>query len=172
MTKTATITCEFEYELHIGQLTPQDAELTSKMLGHGFIPTIDFYRVAEIFRGEVLPKPERDHLVNLVKDFLHGTFRTSLPRHFASNGRAKIIDICVHEPKYRDTIFIDQRNLQVCTSMHVIAVIEVTLDDHAEVDHDKLYWLIHKRVINDIWYSELDRYLSAAWFDRLEIEYR
>lgn len=92
MTKTATITCEFEYELRIGRLTPQDAELTSKMLGHGFIPTIDFYRVAEIFHGEVLPESELDHLAKLVKDFLYGKLQTSLPRHFASNGKARIAD--------------------------------------------------------------------------------
>lgn len=172
MTKTATITCELDYELRIGRLTPQDAELISKTLGHGSIPTIDFYRVAEIFRGEVLPKSERDHLVNVVKDFLYGAFRTSLPRHFVSNGRAKIIDICVHEPKYRDTIIIDQRNLQVYTSMHVIAVIEVTLDDESEIDREKLFTLINKRGADDCWYSELDRYLNSTRFCGLEIEYR
>lgn len=53
MTKTATITCEFEYSLCICQLTQQDAELASQVFGYGSVETSEFYRIAEQLRGEL-----------------------------------------------------------------------------------------------------------------------
>lgn len=47
MTKTATITCEFEYSLCICQLTQQDAELANQVFGYGSVATSEFYRIAE-----------------------------------------------------------------------------------------------------------------------------
>lgn len=47
MTKTATITCEFEYGLQIGQLTQQDAELANQVFRYGSATTSEFYRIAE-----------------------------------------------------------------------------------------------------------------------------
>lgn len=56
--------------------------------------------------------------------------------------------------------------------VRVIVVIEVTLDDDREINREKLFKLIGKRSTNDCWYSELDKYLSYAEFNELEIEYR
>ena len=46
MTKTATITCEFEYELCIGQLTQRDTKLAEEMFGYRCVDTNKFYKVA------------------------------------------------------------------------------------------------------------------------------
>lgn len=81
------------------------------MFGCRCVDTNKFYKVAQEFHGEVLPESELDHLAKLVKDFLYGKLQTSLPRHFASNGKARIADISVRVLKYRDEIFINQRNL-------------------------------------------------------------
>ena len=56
--------------------------------------------------------------------------------------------------------------------VRVIVVIEVTLDDDREIDREKLFRLIGKRGTGDCWHSELDKYLSYAALDELEIEYR
>ena len=172
MTKTATITCEFEYRLQIGQLAPQDANLVREVTGFGLVYTDKFYSVAQAYHGEILPESELDHLTNLVKDFLYGKLQTSLPNHFASNGGAKIVGISVRKSKYQDTLFVDPRNLRVYMIVRVIVVIEVTLDDDREINREKLFKLIGKRSTKDCWYSELDKYLSYAEFGELEIEYR
>lgn len=70
MTKTANITCEFEYSLCICQLTQQDAELANQVFGYGSVETSEFYRIAEQLRGELLPESELDRLANIVKDSL------------------------------------------------------------------------------------------------------
>lgn len=172
MTKTATITCEFEYGLQIGQLTSQDVELVKQVTRFGFVDTDRFYSISQAFHGEVLPESELDHLAKLVKDFLYGKLQTSLPRHFASNGKARIADISVRVLNYRDEIFINQRNLGAYMTVHVAVVIEATLDDDSEIDREKLFTLINKRGADDCWYSELDRYLNSTRFCGLEIEYR
>ena len=172
MSKTATITCEFEYGLQIGQLTSQDVELVKQVARFGFVNTDELYSIAQAFHGEILPESELDHLANLVKDFLYGKLRTSLPRHFVSNGKARIADIIVRVLGYRDEIFINQRNLGVYMTVHAAVVIEVTLDNDSEIDYEKLFTLINKRGADDCWYSELDRYLNSTRFYGLEIEYR
>lgn len=111
-------------------------------------------------------------MAKLVKDFLYGKLQTSLPRHFASNGKARIANISVRVLNYRDEIFINQRNLGVYMTVHVAVVIEATLDDDSEIDREKLFTLINKRGADDCWYSELDRYLNSTRFCGLEIEYR
>lgn len=60
MTKTATITCEFEYGLQIGQLTSQDVELVKQVTRFGFVDTGRFYSISQAFHGEVLPESELD----------------------------------------------------------------------------------------------------------------
>lgn len=172
MTKTANITCEFEYSLCICQLTQQDAELANQVFEYGSVETSEFYRIAEQLRGEFLPESELDRLANIVKDSLCEKLKTSLPRHFASNGKARIADSSVRVLNYRDEIFINQRNLGVYMAVHVAVVIEVTLDDDSEIDREKLFTLINKRGADDCWYSELDRYLNSTRFCGLEIEYR
>lgn len=156
MSKTATITCEFEYGLQIGQLTSQDVELVKQVTRFGFVDTDRFYSISQAFHGEVLPESELDHLAKLVKDFLYG----------------KIVNISVRVLNYRDEIFINQRNLGVYMTVRVAVVIEATLDDESEIDREKLFTLINKRGADDCWYSELDRYLNSTRFCGLEIEYR
>ena len=39
MSKTATITCEFEYELCICQLTQRDAKLAEEVFGYSCVDT-------------------------------------------------------------------------------------------------------------------------------------
>ena len=105
MTKTATITCEFEYGLQIGQLTSQDVELVKQATRFGFVDADRFYSISQAFHGEVLPESELDHLAKLVKDFLYGKLQTSLPRHFVSNGGAKIANISLTTVYYGDKVF-------------------------------------------------------------------
>lgn len=172
MTKTATINCEFEYGLQIGQLTSQDVELVKQVTRFGFVDTDRFYSISQAFHGEVLPESELDHLAKLVKDFLYGKLQTSLPRHFASNGKARIANISVRVLNYRDEIFINQRNLGVYMTVHVAVVIEATLDDDSEIDREKLFKLIENRYADFAWYGELSRYTIRTSFGELEIEYR
>lgn len=60
MSKTATITCEFEYGLQIGQLAPQDVELVKRVTKFGFVNTDRFYSISQAFYGDVLPESELD----------------------------------------------------------------------------------------------------------------
>lgn len=46
MSKTATITGEFEYRLQIGQLAPEDANLVRQVTGFGLVYTDKFYSIA------------------------------------------------------------------------------------------------------------------------------
>lgn len=164
MTKTATITCEFEYSLCICQLTQQDAELANQVFGYGSVETSDFYRIAEQLRGELLPESELDRLANIVKDSLCEKLKTSLPRHFVSNGGAKIANISLTTVYYGDKVFVDPRSLRV--------YIEVTLDDKKSIDREKLFKLIENRYADFAWYGELSRYTIRTQFGELEIEYR
>lgn len=172
MSKTAIITCEFEYELCVGQLTQRDAELAEEVFGYGSVATNEFYRVAEQFHGEVLPESELDRLANLVKDSLCGTLKKSLPRHFVSNGGAKIINISVGTLHYRDKVFVDLRSLKAYMDVYIVVSIEVTLDDNKSIDREKLFGLIGDRHGDFAWHGELSRYTIRTSFDRLEIEYR
>ena len=172
MTKTANITCEFEHELYIGQLAQQDTELANKTLGYGRIRANEFYKVAQEFRGEVLPESELDRLANLVKDSLCGKLKASLPRHLASNGEAKIVNISATELDYRDDIFVDPRSLRVCMVVNMIVLIEVALDDANEINHDKLFRLIADRNVEATWSGELARYAQGTFLYEIEIEYR
>ncbi len=172
MTKTATITCEFEYKLCIGQLTQQDAELAKETIEYGSIQTGEFYRLAEDFRGVILQESELDHLANLVKDSLCGKLKTSLPRHFISNGGAKIVGIDVPTLYYRDKVFVDLRSLRVYMIVYIIVSIEVSLDDKKVIDREKLFTLIADRYADFAWHGELSRYTLGTCFERLEIEYR
>lgn len=153
-------------------MTSQDAELVKQVARFGFVNTDRFYSISQAFHGEVLPESELDHLAKLVKDFLYGKLQTSLPRHFASNGKARIADISVRVLNYRDKIFIDQRNLGVYMTVHVTVVIEATLDDGNEINYDKLFRLIADRYNDECWSGELANYVQTTRFDELEIEYR
>lgn len=153
-------------------MTSQDVELVKQVTRFGFVDTDRFYSISQAFHGEVLPESELDHLAKLVKDFLYGKLQTSLPRHFASNGKARIADISVRVLNYRDEIFINQRNLGVYMTVHVAVVIEVTLDDKKSIDREKLFKLIENRYADFAWYGELSRYTIRTSFGELEIEYR
>lgn len=172
MTKTANITCEFEYGLQIGQLTSQDAELVNQVTRFGFVDTDRFYSISQAFHGEVLPESELDRLANIVKDSLCEKLKTSLPRHFVSNGGAKIANISVTTFYYGDKVFVDPRSLRVYINAHICVSIEVTLDDKKSIDREKLFELIENRYADFAWYGELFRYTIRASFGELEIEYR
>lgn len=139
MTKTATITCEFDYSLCIGQLTQQDAELANQVFGYGSVETSEFYKIAEQLHGELLPESELDRLANIAKDSLCEKLKTSLPRHFVSNGGAKIANISVTSFYYEDEVFVDPRSLQVYMNVYICVSIEVTLDDKKSIDREKNY---------------------------------
>lgn len=153
-------------------MTSQDVELVKQVTRFGFVDTDRFYSISQAFHGEVLPESELDHLAKLVKNFLYGKLQTSLPRHFASNGGAKIADISVRVLNYRDEIFINQRNLGVYMTVHVAVVIEATLDDKKSIDREKLFKLIENRYADFAWYGELSRYTIRTSFGELEIEYK
>lgn len=172
MTKTATITCEFEYELCIGQLTQRDAKLAEEVFGYRSVETSEFYRIAEQLRGELLPESEFDRLANIVKDSLCEKLKTSLPRHFVSNGGAKIANISVTTFYYGDKVFVDPRGLRVYINVYICVSIEVTLDDKKSIDREKLFKLIANRYADFAWHGELSRYTIRTCFGELEIEYR
>lgn len=172
MSKTATITCEFEYGLQIGQLTSQDVELVKQVTRFGFVDTDRFYSISQAFHGEVLPESELDRLANIVKDSLCEKLKTSLPRHFVSNGGAKIANISVTTFYYGDKVFVDPRSLRVCMNVYICVSIEVTLDDKKSIDREKLFKLISNRYADFAWYGELSRYTIRTQFGELEIEYR
>lgn len=172
MTKTANITCEFEYSLCICQLTQQDAELANQVFRYVSAETSEFYRIAEQLRGELLPESELDRLANIVKDSLCEKLKTSLPRHFVSNGGAKIANISVTTFYYGDKVFVDPRSLRVYMNVYICVSIEATLDDKKSIDREKLFNLIENRYADFAWYGELSRYTIRAQFGELEIEYR
>lgn len=172
MTKTATITCEFEYELCIGQLMQRDAKLAEEVFGYSCVDTNKFYKVAQEFHGELLPESELDRLANIVKDSLCEKLKTSLPRHFVSNGGAKIANISLTTVYYGDKVFVDPRSLRVYINVHICVSIEVTLDDKKSIDREKLFKLIENRYADFAWYGELSRYTIRTSFGELEIEYR
>ena len=172
MTKTANITCEFEYSLCICKLTQQDAELASQVFGYGSVETSEFYRIAEQLRGELLPESELDRLANIVQNSLCEKLKTSLPRHFASNGGAKIANISVTTFYYGDKVFVDPSNLRVHMNVYICVSIEVTLDDKKSIDREKLFKLIKNCYAESAWCGELSRYTIRTSFGELEIEYR
>lgn len=172
MTKTANITCEFEYGLCICQLTQQDAELANQVFGYGFVETSEFYRIAEQLRGELLPESELDRLANIVKDSLCEKLKTSLPRHFVSNGGAKIANISLTTVYYGDKVFVDPHSLRVYMNVYICVSIEVTLDDKKSIDREKLFKLIENRYADFAWHGELSRHTIRTSFGELEIEYR
>lgn len=172
MTKTATITGEFEYELCIGQLTQRDTKLAEEMFGYRCVDTNKFYKVAQEFHGEILPESELDRIANLIKDSLHGKLKASLPRHFASNGGAKVANISVTTFYYGDKVFVDPCSLRVHMNVYICVSIEVTLDDKKSIDREKLFKLIKNRYADFAWYGELSRYTIRTQFGELEIEYR
>lgn len=172
MSKTATINCEFEYGLQIGQLTSQDVELVKQVTRFGFVDTDRFYSISQAFHGEVLPESELDRLANIVKDSLCEKLKTSLPRHFVSNGGAKIANISVTTFYYGDKVFVDPRSLRVYMNVYICVSIEVTLDDKKSIDREKLFKLIENRYADFAWYGELSRYTIRTSFGELEIEYR
>lgn len=172
MSKTATITCEFEYGLQIGQLTSQDVELVKQVTRFGFVDTDRFYSISQAFHGEILPESELDRLANIVKDSLCEKLKTSLPRHFVSNGGAKIANISLTTVYYGDKVFADPRSLRVYMNVYICVSIEVTLDDKKSIDREKLFKLIENRYADFAWYGELSRYTIRTSFGELEIEYR
>lgn len=153
-------------------MTSQDVELVKQVTRFGFVDTDRFYSISQAFRGEVLPESELDHLAKLVKDFLYGKLQTSLPRHFASNGKAKIANISVTTFYYGDKVFVDPRSLRVYMNVYICVSIEVTLDDKKSIDREKLFRLIENRYADFAWYGELSRYTIRTQFGELEIEYR
>lgn len=172
MSRTATITCEFEYELCIGQLTPEDEGLAREGVGFGTTTVREFYSTAPYFHGEVISQYELDNLANLVKDSLLGKLQTSLPRHFASNGRAKVVSINVIDFSYKNGIRVDQRTLRVYTTIYIALSIEVTFDNDGKIDREKLFKLIADRYADAAWSGEPARYMNSSHFGELEIEYR
>lgn len=172
MTKTATITGEFEYELCIGQLTQRDAKLAEEVFGCSCVDTNKFYKVAQEFHGEILPESELDRLANLVKDSLCGKLKTSLPRHFVSNGRAKIANIDMTEFSYKDGLCVRPHVQKVFMVVYITISIEATLDDGNDINYDKLFRLIADRYNDECWSGELANYVQTTSFDGLEIEYR
>lgn len=172
MTKTATITGEFEYELCIGQLTQRDVKFAEEVFGYSCVDTNKFYKVAQEFHGEILPESELDRLANLVKDSLCGKLKTSLPRHFVSNGRAKIANIDMTEFSYKDGLCVRPHVQKVFMVVYITISIEVTLDDGNEINYDKLFRLIADRYNDECWSGELANYVQTTRFGELEIEYR
>lgn len=172
MTKTANITCEFEYSLCICQLTQRDAELANQVFGYGSVETSEFYRIAEQLRGELLPESELDRLANIVKDSLCEKLKASLPRHFASNGGAKIVNIVMTEFSYKDGLCVRPHVQRAFAVVYIKISIEATLDDGNEINYDKLFRLIADRYNDECWSGELANYMQTTRFGELEIEYR
>lgn len=156
----------------ICQLTQQDAELANQVFRYGSAATSEFYRITEQLRGELLPESELNRLANIVKDSLCEKLKTSLPRHFVSNGGAKIANISVTTFYYGDKVFVDPRSFRVYINVHICVSIEVTLDDKKSIDREKLFNLIENRYADFTWYGELSRYTIRTSFGELEIEYR
>ena len=169
MSKTATITCEFEYSLCICQLTQQDAELANQLFGYGSVETSGFYRIAEQLRGELLPESELDRLANIGKDSLCEKLKTSLPRHFVSNGGAKIVNIVMTEFSYKDGLCVRPHAQSVFAVVYITISIETTLDDGNDINYDKLFRLIADRYNDECWSGELANYVQTTRFDGLEI---
>lgn len=172
MSKAATITCDFEYELCIGKLTQRDAELAEEVFGCSCVDTNRFYKVAQEFHGEILPESELDRIANLVKDSLYGKLKASLPRHFVSNGRAKITNIDMTEFSYKDGLCVRPHVQKVFMVVYITISIEATLDDGNDINHNKLFRLIADRYNDECWSGELANYMQATRFDGLDIEYR
>lgn len=172
MSKTAIITCEFEYELCIGQLTLEYKELVGESVGFGIVDEREFYNMASYFHQEVLPQSELARLANLIKDTLLGKLKTSLPRHFVSNGKAKIVNINVTEFSYRNGIHVDPRTLRVYMVVYITISIEATPCDGNDINYDKLFRLIADRYNDECWSGELANYVQTTRFCELEIEYR
>jgi hypothetical protein len=131
-----------------------------------------FKEIAGCARGELLPESELDRLANIVKDSLCEKLKISLPRHFVSNGGAKITNISLTTVYYGDKVFVDLRSPRVYMNVHICVSIEVTLDDKKSIDREKLFKLIENRYADFAWYGELSRYTIRTQFGELEIEYR
>lgn len=142
------------------------------MFGYSCVDTNKFYKVAQEFHGEILPESELDRLANLVKDSLCGKLKTSLPRHFVSNGRAKIANIDMTEFSYKDGLCVRPHVQKVFMVVYITISIEATLDDGNEINYDKLFRLIADRYNDECWSGELANYVQTTRFGELEIEYR
>lgn len=142
------------------------------MFEYSCVDTNKFYKVAQEFHGEILPESELDRIVNLVKDSLYGKLKTSLPRHFASNGGAKIVNIVMTEFSYKDGLCVRPRVQRVFVVVYITISIEATLDDGNDIDYDKLFRLIADRYNDECWSGELANYVQTTRFGELEIEYR
>lgn len=142
------------------------------MFGYSCVDTNKFYKVAQEFHGEILPESELDRLANLVKDSLCGKLKTSLPRHFVSNGRAKIANIDMTEFSYKDGLCVRPHVQKVFMVVYITISIEATLDDGNEINYDKLFRLIADRYNDECWSGKLANYVQTTRFDGLEIEYR
>lgn len=142
------------------------------MFGHGWVDTNKFYKVAQEFRGEILPESELDRLANLVKDSLCGKLKASLPKHFASNGGAKIVNIVMTEFSYKDGLCVRPHVQRVFAVVYITISIEATLDDGNDINYDKLFRLIADRYNDECWSGELANYVQTTRFGKLEIEYR
>lgn len=153
-------------------MTSQDVELVKQVIRFGFVDTDRFYSISQAFHGEVLPESEIDHLAKLVKDFLYGKLQTSLPRHFASNGGAKIVNIAITEFSYKDGLCVRPRVQRMFAVVYITISIEATLDDGNDINYDKLFRLIADRHNDECWSGELANYVQTTRFDGLEIEYR
>jgi len=142
------------------------------VFGHGWVDTNKFYKVAQEFRGEILPESELDRLANLVKDSLCGKLKASLPKHFASNGGAKIVNIVMTEFSYKDGLCVRPHVQRVFAVVYITISIEATLDDGNDINYDKLFRLIADRYNDECWSGELANYVQTTRFGKLEIEYR
>lgn len=95
-----------------------------------------------------------------------------MPRHFASNGGAKIVNIVMTEFSYKDGLCVRPRVQRVFAVVYITISIEAILDDGNDINYNKLFRLIAGRYNDECWSRELANYVQTTRFDRLEIEYR
>lgn len=171
MTKTANITLDFGLVLCIGKLTPRDAAIVRESLDDEFTNYDKFYYLLPEQQCDMMLPDEFKELECSIKYNILWKARNLLPRHFIRNGGSNIVSVNISRCDCGDRVFmIPSREVLVVANITVL--VEVTIDEHNEIDQDKLLKLLNKEFREGNFIKDFDEILKHMSLDNISIDYR
>lgn len=173
MIKRAYITCEFEHEFNIGQLTEWDIELVKEATGKGsqYIDFADFYRLYADFQGEVVTADKCFQISHDVDTRLRTKFLEPVAKHLMSEYNTNIAPTILQVPNCPDRVFLYSDG-GVCLVVHAECTFDIILNASERIDEHVLRRVIYANCAPQCFDGELLQLFNDVEIGKLEIEYR
>lgn len=173
MTKTATITCEFEYEFAIGELTEQDIKLVKEATGKGnlYIDFAEFYRLSPDFQCGVLTPEKCFQLNHDVESMLYENLLKKVVKRLMSECYTNSVTANLHVPNCPNRVFLYSDGGAYLV-VRATCSFKLPIGESKNIDKGALRKVIECNYGDECFSGEPLQLFNDVQINELEIEYR